>query len=64
MWPRWFRRFHDREVDGAGSSVHRYRKSGNAGGSLDAAGPALDRLGFDTGAIQFLPNVTKDLELA
>jgi hypothetical protein len=53
-----------REIQRCRSSIHDYRKSGDAGRSLEAPGPALDRLGFNTSAIQLFPNVTNELELA
>jgi len=45
-------------------SIHDYRKSGGARRSLDAARFDLDRLDRNTGAIEFLPNVSSDFKLA
>jgi hypothetical protein len=53
-----------REIQSGGSSIHDDRQSGDAGRGFEAPGPALDRLGFNTGAIELLPNVTDELEPA
>src|ERR1035438_732232 len=39
------------EIQSCRSSIHDYRKSGNAGWSLDAPGSTLDRLGRNTSAV-------------
>jgi len=51
------------EIQSCRCSIHDYRKSGNAGWSLDAPGSTSDRLRCNPSAVQFLPNVTDYLQL-
>jgi len=50
------------EIQGGWSCIHDNRKSGDTARSLEAPRPTLDRLGFNTGAIELLLNVSKELE--
>ena len=52
------------EIQSGGSCIRDNRKSGDAGRSLEAPRLTLDRLGFNTGAIELLPNVSEELEPA
>ena len=51
-----------REIQSGRSCIRDNSKSGDAGRSLEAPRLTLDRLGFNTGAIEFLTNVSKELE--
>jgi hypothetical protein len=50
------------EIQSGRNCIRDNRESGDAARSLEAPRFTLDRLGFNTGAIEFLPDVSKELE--
>jgi len=52
------------QVQSLRSSIRSYHESGHAGWSFDAPGYTANRLGHNSRAVQFLPNVTNNLKLA